>query len=188
MRSPRHIIAWALVTIFGTMALLLRRWEAIILGIVPNVFPIVMTLGMMGLLGINLDIATVTIASIALGIAVDDTIHELFLFYDPERAHLDPVESISETLIEAGPAVVSTSIIYALGFGALVFASIKSVILFGGLLAVTIVFGMLCEITILPALICTFRGWLHDKRLAHAAAAKAAVASEPQTPPTASNP
>ncbi|MFZ2959513.1 MAG: MMPL family transporter [Candidatus Ozemobacteraceae bacterium] len=155
---------WALITIFGTMALLLRRWEAMILGIIPNLFPIVMTMGMMGLLGINLDIATVTIASIALGIAVDDTIHELFLFYDPARKHLDPVESISECLIEAGPAVVSTSIIYALGFSALIFASIKSVILFGGLLAVTIIFGMLCEITILPALICQFKGLLGRSR------------------------
>jgi len=157
-------IGTALFFIFLAMALLLKRLDAIWLGIIPNVFPIIMTLGMMGWLGIRLDIATVTIASIALGIAVDDTIHELFLFYEPSRRHLDPVESISDCLIEAGPAVISTSIIYALGFSALVFASIKSVILFGGLLALTIVFGMLCEITIMPALICMFRSYLDRGR------------------------
>ncbi len=151
---------WALLTIFGTMAFLLKRIQAMFLGIIPNLYPIIMTMGMMGILGIRLDIATVTIASISLGIAVDDTIHELFLFYHPHRQHLDPVESISETLIEAGPAVIVTSIIYALGFSALVLASIKSVILFGGLLALTIIFSMLCEITILPALVCTFKSWL----------------------------
>ncbi|HNV68219.1 MAG TPA: MMPL family transporter, partial [Candidatus Ozemobacteraceae bacterium] len=151
---------WALVTIFGTMAFLLKRVQAMFLGIVPNLYPIIMTMGMMGFLGIRLDIATVTIASISLGIAVDDTIHELFLFYHPDRQHLDPVESISDTLIEAGPAVIVTSTIYALGFSALILASIKSVILFGGLLAMTIVFAMLCEITILPALVCTFKSWL----------------------------
>ncbi|HNW35089.1 MAG TPA: MMPL family transporter, partial [Candidatus Ozemobacteraceae bacterium] len=154
----------ALFFIFLAMALLLRRFDAIWLGIIPNVFPVIMTMGMMGWLGIKLDIATVTIASIALGIAVDDTIHELFLFYEPSRRHLDPVESISDCLIEAGPAVISTSIIYSLGFSALVFASIKSVILFGGLLALTIVFGMLCEITIMPALICMFRTHLDRGR------------------------
>lgn len=154
----------ALFFIFLGMALLLKRLDAIWLGIIPNVFPVIMTMGMMGWLGIRLDIATVTIASIALGIAVDDTIHELFLFYEPSRRHLDPVESISDCLIEAGPAVISTSIIYALGFSALVFASIKSVILFGGLLAITIVFGMLCEITIMPALICMFRTYLDRGR------------------------
>lgn len=156
---------FALITIFITMAILLRRWGAMFLGIIPNVYPIIMTLGMMGFFGIKLDIATVTIASIALGIAVDDTVHELFLFYEPSRAHLDPVESISDVLIEAGPAVVSTSIIYALGFSALIFASIKSVVLFGGLLALTIVFGMLCEITILPALVCLFKDYLTKSRL-----------------------
>ncbi len=154
----------ALFFIFLAMALLLKRLDAIWLGIIPNVFPIIMTMGMMGWLGIRLDIASVTIASIALGIAVDDTIHELFLFYEPARRNLDPVESISESLIEAGPAVIATSIIYALGFSALVFASIKSVILFGGLLALTIVFGMLCEITIMPALICMFRTHLDRGR------------------------
>lgn len=154
----------ALFFIFLGMALLLKRLDAIWLGIIPNVFPVIMTMGMMGWLGIRLDIATVTIASIALGIAVDDTIHELFLFYEPSRRHLDPVESISDSLIEAGPAVISTSIIYALGFSALIFASIKSVILFGGLLALTIVFGMLCEITIMPALICMFRTHLDRTR------------------------
>ncbi|MBF0409757.1 MAG: MMPL family transporter [Candidatus Riflebacteria bacterium] len=156
---------YALISIFITMAILLKRFGAMFLGIIPNVFPILMTLGMMGIVGIKLDIATVTIASIALGIAVDDTVHELFLFYEPSRSHLDPVESISEVIIEAGPAVISTSIIYALGFSALIFASIKSVILFGGLLAITIVFGMLCEITFLPALVCLFKDSLGRTRV-----------------------
>ncbi len=161
----------ALFFIFGAMALLFRRFAAIWLGVIPNIYPIIMTLGMMGWLGIRLDIATVTIASIALGVAVDDTIHELFLFFEPSRRHLDPVESISESLIEAGPAVVSTSIIYALGFSALALASIKSVIYFGGLLALTLVFGMLCEITVMPALVCQFRGVLDRARQAGAPAA-----------------
>jgi len=163
-QSQIQSFGWALLFIFGAMALLFRRFDPIWLGIIPNVYPILMTMGMMGLLEIRLDIATVTIASIALGVAVDDTIHELYLFYDPARKHLEPVESISECLIEAGPAVISTAIIYALGFSALALASIKSVIYFGALLAMTLVFGMLCEITIMPALICMFKDYLARSR------------------------
>ncbi|NLI76003.1 MAG: MMPL family transporter [Candidatus Riflebacteria bacterium] len=168
----------ALLFIFGAMAVLFRRFSAIWLGVIPNVYPIIMTMGMMGWLGIRLDIATVTIASIALGVAVDDTIHELFLFFEPSRRHLDPVESISECLIEAGPAVVSTSIIYALGFSALALASIKSVIYFGGLLALTLVFGMLVEITVMPALVCQFRGVLDRARQAPGSPAPAPSPTE----------
>lgn len=154
----------ALLAIFGAMALLFRRFDAIWLGIIPNVYPIIMTLGMMGWIGIRLDVATVTIASIAIGVAVDDTIHELFLFYKPERRHLDPVDSICEVLIEEGPVVVATSLIYAVGFAALALASIKSVVYFGGLLAMTLIFGMICEISIMPALICQFKDYLDKGR------------------------
>jgi len=163
-QSQLTSFATALIGIFGAMALLFRRFDAVWLGIVPNVYPIIMTLGMMGWLGIRLDIATVTIASIALGVAVNDTIHELFLFYKPERRHLDPVDSISEVLIEEGPAVVATSLIYAFGFSALALASIKSVIYFGALLAMTLIFGMICEVSMMPALVCQFKEHLAQSR------------------------
>jgi hypothetical protein len=153
----------AMFFIFGAMSFLFRRVSAIWLGIIPNIFPIIMTLGIMGWVGIRLDIATVTIASIALGVAVDDTIHELFLFFHPSRQHLDPVESITDSLVEAGPAVVSTSIIYILGFSVLAMASIKSVIYFGVLLAIALFIALLCEVTILPALICQFKSSLMPK-------------------------
>ncbi len=155
---------WALVFIFFAMAVLLRKVEAIFLGIIPNLFPIIMTMGLMGYLGVSLDIATVTIASIVLGIVVDDTIHELYVFFYQRAPGSDPVKDIQHTLIETGPAVVATSIIYALGFMVLIFASIKSVNHYGILLAITIFFAMVCEITILPALICTFKKYFPGAR------------------------
>jgi predicted RND superfamily exporter protein len=147
----------ALIFVFGAIAILFRRLRAILLAIIPNIYPIFMTMGIMGLTGIRLDIATVTIAAIALGIVVDDTIHELFLFMEPHRQKMKPVDAIVDSLNEAGPAVVSTSLIYSLGFLVMVFASIKSVVYFGVLLSMTIIFALICEITVLPATICLFR-------------------------------
>ena len=122
-----------------------------------------MTLGIMGLTGISLDTATVTVAAIAMGIVVDDTIHELYLFCDPARGAMDPVDAIVDSLHEAGPAVISTSMIYSTGFLVFVFARISSVVYFGTLLSLTIFFALVCELTVLPAQICLFRSFWKPK-------------------------
>ncbi|MFZ5952237.1 MAG: efflux RND transporter permease subunit, partial [Candidatus Rifleibacteriota bacterium] len=152
--------ALAFVFVFGAIMILFRRMKAMLLVIFPNIFPVMLTMGVMGLAGIRLDIATVTIAAIALGIVVDDTIHELFLFYEPSRSKMQPEEAIVDALKESGPAVVSTSLIYSIGFLFMVFASIKSVVYFGLLLSLTIVTALICEMTILPAQICLLRRFL----------------------------
>ncbi|MBU1107294.1 MAG: MMPL family transporter [Candidatus Riflebacteria bacterium] len=152
--------ALAFLFVFGAIAILFRRFNAMLLVVLPNVFPVMLTLGVMGLTGISLDIATVTIAAIALGIVVDDTIHGLYLFYDPSRSHLTPIEAIVDGVKESGPAMASTSLIYSLGFLFMVFASIKSIVYFGVLLSFTIVVALLCEITLLPAQICLLRRYL----------------------------
>ncbi len=152
--------ALAFVFVFGAITILFRRLKALILVVIPNIFPVMFTMGIMGLTGIRLDIATVTIAAIALGIVVDDTIHELFLFYEPSRAKMKPVDAIVDALKESGPAVFSTSLIYSLGFLFMVFASIKSVVYFGVLLSLTIITALICELTILPAQICLLRRFL----------------------------
>lgn len=152
--------ALAFVFVFGAITVLFRRFKALLLVLVPNIFPVMFTMGVMGLAGIKLDIATVTIAAIALGIVVDDTIHELFLFYEPSRSKMKPVEAIIDALKESGPAVTSTSLIYSLGFLFMVFASIKSIVYFGLLLSLTIMTALLCELTIFPAQICLLRKFL----------------------------
>jgi hypothetical protein len=152
--------ALAFVFVFAAITILFRRFKALVLVILPNLFPVIFTMGIMGLTGIRLDIATVTIAAIALGIVVDDTIHELFLFYENSRSHMSPVEAIVDALKESGPAVFATSLIYSLGFLFMVFASVKSVVFFGLLLSLTILMALLSELTILPAQICLLRKFL----------------------------
>ncbi len=145
--------ATALLYIFVVIGLLFRRASALFLGIAPNVVPIVFTLGFMGLFGIRLDIATVTIASITLGIAVDDTIHELFRFYQFLDTGLSPRDAIRRCLDMEGTAVICASIILCLGFAILGLASIKSVVYFGLLISLTMIFAFLGELYMLPAMI-----------------------------------
>ncbi len=146
--------------VFGAIFILFRRLKAMVLIILPNIFPIIFTLGFMGVTGLKLDIATVTIAAIAMGIVVDDSIHALYLFYDPSRSKFAPVEAVVDGIREAGPAIVSTSLIYSIGFLFMVFASIKSVIYFGLLLSLTIIVALFCELTIMPAQVCLLHRFL----------------------------
>ncbi|MDD3146439.1 MAG: MMPL family transporter [Candidatus Riflebacteria bacterium] len=152
--------ATAFIFVFGAIAILFKRFKAMVLVVLPNIFPIIFTLGFMGLTGIKLDIATVTIAAIAMGIVVDDTIHALYLFYDPSRSKFAPVEAVVDGIREAGPAIVATSLIYSIGFLFMVFASIKSIIFFGLLLSMTIIVALICEVTILPAQVCLLHRFL----------------------------
>lgn len=152
--------ALAFVFVFGAITLLFRKFKAMVLIVIPNLFPITMTMGLMGLTGVNLDIATVTIAAIALGLVVDDTIHELYQFYDPSRSKLSPTDAIVDALKEAGPAVVSTSLVYSIGFLFMVFASVKSVVFFGLLLSFTIIMALVAEFTVLPAQIYVLRNFI----------------------------
>lgn len=148
----------ALVYIFIVIGLLFMRFSALLWGLGPNVVPVIMTLGFMGIFDIRLDIATVTIASITLGIAVDDTIHELFHYYIYLGRGLKPIEAIKECLSDEGPAVIVTSLILCLGFSVLGLASIKSVMYFGLLIALTMIFAFLGELFLLPSMI----GYLSD--------------------------
>lgn len=167
-------ITWSQVTSFGSaliyiflfIGIIFKRASALVWGIVPNVFPIVATLGVMGFLGLRLDVATVTIASITLGIATDDTIHELFRYYEHLARGKSAKESIFICMFIEGPTVISTSIVFAIGFCVLGFASIKSVIYFGLLISLSMVIAMFAEIFFLPAFIAFMTGFEKPKQIA----------------------
>jgi len=145
--------ASALVWIFIVIGLLFVRFSALFWGIAPNVAPVIFTLGFMGVTGIKLDIATVTIASITLGIACDDTIHELFHYYIYLKKGMSSSAAIRECLDDEGPAVISTSMVLCVGFSVLGLASIKSVMYFGLLISLTMFFAFVSELFMLPAMV-----------------------------------
>lgn len=158
-RSQAVSFGASLLYIFLVIGLLFRRFSALMWGILPNVTPVLMILGFMGFTGIRLDLATVIIAPITLGIAVDDTIHELFHYYAFLGEGLSREHAIHRCLEDEGPAVISTSLILSLGFSVFAFAHVLSVIYFGGLVALTMIFAFLAELIMLPAMIGLVDRW-----------------------------
>lgn len=146
----------ALSIILVIMAILFRSFKIMLIGILPNLLPIFLTLGFMGITGINLDIATVTVAAIAIGISVDDTIHFLFMYRKLKNDDKNTRDAVRGTLMTAGNAIIITSLILMLGYMVLILANIKSIIFFGLLLSVTMLSALISDLLLLPSLLILF--------------------------------
>jgi predicted RND superfamily exporter protein len=118
-----------------------------------NVLPVLIVLGIMGWVSIPLDVSTVMIASIALGMIVDDTIHLTYGYRRELSSGKPPQEALAGTLKRVGLPVITTSLILAVGFLSLVPARFVPTSYFGGLSALTIIIAGLADLVMLPALL-----------------------------------
>jgi len=151
VRTQVRSFALAFVTIFACLWFALRSWRLAVLSIPPNVLPILVALGAMGLAGIALDAATVMMASVALGIAVDDTVHMLTA-YGEERDRT-PEGAATRALARVGPAMVITSAAACAGFLALWLSEFLPIRWFGLLSALAIAVALLADAWLVPALL-----------------------------------
>ncbi len=143
----------AFVVIFGLIALLFRSARTAALAVPANLLPVLFTLGLMGIAGIRLDVATVTISAIVLGLVVDDTVQFLYR-YRQEAARFDTVpEAVRAAVHGVGRPMAVTTIVLAVGFLVLGLAAVKSVAFFGLLLAVALGSALLADLMVVPALI-----------------------------------
>jgi predicted RND superfamily exporter protein len=143
----------ALVTIFAILALLVGSVRLALLGMIPNLLPIVAILGLMGGWGIRLDVGTAMVASILIGISVDDTVYFLVHYRDARRAGLDLSDSIKYTFAFSGKAAIFASVILAGGFTLLTFSRFQTLAYFGLLCTVAVVAALICELFLLPAVL-----------------------------------
>lgn len=143
---------WALLAITLVLIVSLRSLRLGLLSLIPNIFPIAVTFGSMSLLGIPLNSFNSMVASVAIGIAVDDTIHVLVGFKRFRRDH-EIDEALRETLSHTGAAVLSTSAMLACGFGILCLGSFKPTAHFGVLTCISIISAVIGDLFILPALL-----------------------------------
>lgn len=148
-------IAFFVITIM--MIVHLRSLRLGLLSMVPNTLPIMVTLGMMGLFEITLNVATVMIACIALGIAVDDTIHYLSRYGSELRQGHKGHEAMRRTMLGAGRGMVFTSLVLTGGFMVLCFSSFHTNRAFGILIAITMVSAIFADLFLLPVLLRLFR-------------------------------
>ncbi|MDH3987501.1 MAG: MMPL family transporter [Gammaproteobacteria bacterium] len=137
----------AIILIVVLLGIAMRSWRRILLALAANVVPVALTLGLMGLTGIPLDVASATIASVILGLVVDDTVHLL----RPHRP--DGVQaSLSIAAGQAGGTLIMTSIVLAGGFLVLGLAEIRSIAWFGVLTSFAVIVAIISDLTLLPAL------------------------------------
>ncbi len=142
----------AFLVIIGLMLLLFGLRGGLV-SILPNIFPIVFVLGLMGYARFYLNIATAIIASIAIGIVVDDTIHYFFHFRHEFRMTGDRERAMKNALQKVGKALSFTSLILALGFSIFLLSETKILVNFGILSGTAIIIALLGDLFISPVLL-----------------------------------
>lgn len=151
-------LAMGIVTLM--MIFMTRQFKLGLISMIPNLLPILLTLGFMGWMGFTLDVATVLVAAIAVGVTVDDTIHLLNHFLEHKQKGASVYEALQAAQAEIGPAILKTSLILCVGFLVFALGSLKPTVMFGLVSAATFLLAMVCELVVSPALIL----WVHKKK------------------------
>lgn len=145
-------LAIFLIAIF--MAWMFRNFKMILVSLIPNLLPLIVTAGLMGFLGVPIKPSTILVFSIAFGISVDDTIHFLAkyrqeLIANNWRIH----KSVYASLRETGVSMFYTSIVLFFGFSVFTISSFGGTVALGALVSMTLLFAMLANLLLLPALL-----------------------------------
>ncbi len=146
----------ALAIIFILMLLWLRSPRLALISLVPNVIPVGVMMGLMGVLGIHLDIATATVGAIVIGVSIDDTVHFLLHWREAERKGLAWEEAVAHTFDHAALPAVLTTVLLVIGYPVLLLAEVKTVIAFGLLTTVAAVAALFADLVVLPLLLRAF--------------------------------
>ena len=146
-----------LIGIFLMFFVLFRNSTLSIIGVVPNFIAAFFILGIIGLLGIPLDMMTITIAAITIGIAVDNSIHYIYRF----KEEFNKINNYNKTLEKChstvGIAILNTSITIVFGFSILILSNFIPTIYFGIFTGIAMLLAMISVLTLLPRLILTYK-------------------------------
>lgn len=156
------LLAFAIIAVI--MGILFANVRMILISLIPNFIPLIMTAGIMGYFGIPLKPSTALIFSIAFGISVDDSIHFLAKYRQElfNKNFFVPI-AISNSIKETGSSMLYTSIILFFGFIIFVFSNFGGTVALGLLTSLTLFFAMLTNLTLLPALLMVFDSGKRNK-------------------------
>jgi predicted RND superfamily exporter protein len=147
-------LLFAILLISLLMAYLFRSFKMIIVSLLPNILPLIITAGLMGFLGVPIKPSTILVFSIAFGISVDDTIHFLAKYRQELKANKWKIKkSVYNTVKEAGVSMFYTSVVLFFGFSVFTLSSFGGTVALGSLVAATLLFAMLSNLILLPALL-----------------------------------
>ena len=152
-KSQILTLGFVMIGIFAMFLILFRNLKISILGVVPNFIAAFFILGIIGIMGIPLDMMTITIAAITIGIAVDNSIHYIYRFREEYAELKDYKKTIKLCHSTVGVAILNTSITIVFGFSILVFSNFIPTIYFGIFTGIAMLLAMISVLTLLPSLI-----------------------------------
>lgn len=135
----------------------LRSWRLGVVALLPNLFPVLLFFGLLGLGLAPLSLPTSLIGAVALGVAVDDTVHYLVRYRRERRRGAAPEEAARRTSLAVGRAIVVTSGMLAAGFAVIALSSFETLHEFGLLFATTVGLCVAADLLLLPALLVRLR-------------------------------
>jgi predicted RND superfamily exporter protein len=157
-------LAIGLISLF--MAYLFRSFRMIIISLIPNLLPLLITAGLMGYLGVPIKPSTILVFSIAFGISVDDTIHFLAKYRQELTANRWQIKkSVYAALRETGVSMFYTSIVLFFGFSVFVISSYGGTVALGALVSATLLFAMLANLVLLPSLLLSLERNIANKKV-----------------------
>ena len=157
-------LAILLIALF--MAFMFRSFRMIIISIIPNLLPLLVTAGVMGFLGIPIKPSTILVFSIAFGISVDDTIHFLAKYRQELLVNNWKIKtSVYAALRETGVSMFYTSIVLFFGFSVFTISSFGGTVALGALVSITLLFAMLSNLLLLPSLLLSLERNIANKEV-----------------------
>ena len=159
-------LALAIFLIAIVMWILFRGFRMVLISILPNLIPLVITAGLMGFLGIPLKPSTILIFSIAMGISSDQTIYFLTRYRQELSAGTKTISQIvSDTIRETGISMIYIATILFFGFGIFAASTFGGTVALGILLSVTLLVAMICNLTLLPAFLLSMERGINRRKL-----------------------
>jgi len=159
-------LALAIFLIALFMAYLFRSFRMILISLVPNLLPLLITAGVMGFLGVPIKPSTILVFSIAFGISVDDTIHFLAKYRQELLANNWKIKkSVYAALRETGVSMFYTSIVLFFGFSVFIISNFGGTVALGALVSATLMFAMLANLILLPSLLLSLERSIANKKI-----------------------
>ncbi len=156
IRGMLKSLALALVLITAVCVLTFRSFRLGMLSMIPNGLPIVLTFGVWGMLGDHVDFAVSIVATAALGVIVDDTIHLMVRYQRNKRSGLESSRAYQAALKDVGHALLFTTIILVVGFGLFILSGFRINSSMGIMISLSIALALLCDFFFLPGVLMKF--------------------------------
>jgi predicted RND superfamily exporter protein len=148
-----YSLSLAIVLVSLVMLFIFKRVKLLWVFILPNILPVMLVVGLMGWIGINIDIGVAIAGAIIIGVAVDDTIHFLVKYFDARKRGLGLEDSFDEVLRYAGKAILFTTLILSVAFSLFAFSTFTPNQNFGIVTASALIIAFVVDLLLLPALL-----------------------------------